>query len=190
MAKRKRSRKQFYVSRAIQGRLMTRMVVYWLLYHVFQWHALFLSEGLIGINGPKPVTTLYVEFFWNNLPLFAVGTAILPIIMWDMLKMSHRVAGPFVRFERALRAMARGEKVDKIKLRKTDFVDEFLAVFNAYVAIHNQEVGHRPKRPSHEIEELILEELENDRKPSAARTEGQSTRPSKNDQRDRQATSV
>ena len=35
-------RKKKFVSGPIQGRLLLRMGVYWVLYHVILWHALFI----------------------------------------------------------------------------------------------------------------------------------------------------
>ena len=138
--KNKFKRSKVYVSRAIQGRLIKRLVAMWILYHLFLWNCLFLSEGVIG-KRPQPVGELYTAFFAEHVFLFTCAVAILPIVIWDMVKTTHRFAGPLVRFEHALKAMARGERLDQIKLRKGDMTLEFLDVFNDYVQYHNRMVA-------------------------------------------------
>jgi len=133
-------RKKLFVSQAIQGRLLRRMVFYWIFFQLFQWHALFLSGGITGVSEPRPFVEMYLGFLSNHVLLFAVGLSALPILIWDMLKLSNRIAGPFVQFERVLKQMTRGERAEPVRLRKGDLVTEFQGVFNEFVESRNQEL--------------------------------------------------
>ncbi len=134
-----KARKRLFVSRVIQGRMLRHVAVYWLIYHVFLWHTLFLADGLRG-GESLPFVELYAKFLAEHFLLLACGLAVLPMVLWDMLKLTHRAAGPFVRFEQALKEMSQGKQTAKLKLRKNDLVTEFLAVFNDFIEYHNRTV--------------------------------------------------
>jgi len=51
--------------------------------------------------------------------------AVFPLILWDMMKVTHRVAGPLVRFGNTLKRLEQGEKVQEVRLRKGDLLVEF-----------------------------------------------------------------
>ena len=139
MAHGRRSRKQVYVSRAIQGRLLIRLGAYFVVYHFVLWHILFVTQEL-PFAGPASFMERYAAFFAEHALLLVFMAAVLPILLWDMLKFSHRIAGPFVRFEQALKQMARREVIEPISLRKGDLVHEFLDVFNEFIAARNREL--------------------------------------------------
>jgi hypothetical protein len=140
MAKMGQTRKKLLVSQAIQGRVLRHVAVYWLIYHFFLWHTLFVVDGLRG-GDSLPFMDRYANFFQEHFLIVACGVAILPIVIWDMLKLTHRIAGPFVRFECALKEMAKGKQISGIDLRKKDLVTEFLAVFNEFIEYHNQAIA-------------------------------------------------
>lgn len=140
MGIRPRARKRVYVSRAIQGRLLIRLGAYFIVYHVLLWHILFVTHEL-PFGGSGSFADRYAAFFARHAILLVFMAAVLPILLWDMLKFSHRVAGPFVRFEQALKQMTRGEIIKPISLRKGDLVLEFLDVFNEFIAARNGELS-------------------------------------------------
>lgn len=143
-----KARKKLYVSGAIQGRILLRITAYWILYHFVLWHTLFLASGLTQDGSYTSLSDAYARFFWKNLVLLMCAAAVFPIIFRDMLKITHRVAGPFVRFERALNTMARGEHVEPITLRKHDMVHEFLDVFNKFIEYHNRKLAQESEPDS------------------------------------------
>ena len=59
---------------------------------------------------------------------------LLPIVLIDIVRLSNRFAGPLVRLRRSMRALARGEKVQPIHFRGSDFWQEFADEFNAIAA--------------------------------------------------------
>src|SRR6516162_9736690 len=109
-------RKKVFVSRAIQGRILARIVKYWLVCSLSLWHALFLIElarytipGL-GTRAPRfsPLEA-YAQFASQHATLLIASALVFPVILWDMLKLTHQIAGPLVRFEHTLRKMTAGE---------------------------------------------------------------------------------
>jgi hypothetical protein len=53
------------------------------------------------------------------------------LAVYDMLRLSHRFAGPMLRFRRAMRDLGRGEQVEPLRFRDGDFWQEMAAEFNA-----------------------------------------------------------
>ena len=140
MAQQRRSRRRkIYVNPMIQGRMLARMAVYWGIYHVVLWHAMFLYHFLeyreALLHGAQAVTVfeLYRSFAAQNYPVVVCALAVFPVVLWDMLSQTHRIAGPLVRFQNALRQLAAGHYVGKVKLRKDDLLMDFQEAFNDYL---------------------------------------------------------
>lgn len=132
-------RKKMFVSSRIQGRLMFRIGLYWVLYHVVLWHALFVyryiqhrwgqSNGQLAV----PFHEMYGTFVIDYYPLILCAVITLPVVIIDMLHMTHRVAGPLVRFKNALHDLKAGKEITKVSLRKGDLLTEFQDEFNQYL---------------------------------------------------------
>ncbi len=54
--------------------------------------------------------------------------------MWDVVRVTHRVAGPLVRFRECLKALSRGEHVPFVRIRKGDYLVDMERAFNEYLA--------------------------------------------------------
>jgi methyl-accepting chemotaxis protein len=146
-------RKKVYVSRMIQGRLLQRLAMYWGLYHLVLWHTMFLYRclqyrgELLAGGQPVPFAELYGGFVAQHYSVVVCALAVFPIVFWDMLRQTHRVAGPLVRFQNALRQLAAGEPVERIRLRKGDLVLELQDAFNEFL-----ESAQSPSAPSRKAE--------------------------------------
>ena len=137
-------RKILYVSAPIQRTIMLRVVLYWLGYNFLIFHLLFITSAAFWNGFEASFAECYLTFLRGNLLLVLCSLATLPIILRDMLRLTNHVAGPFVQFERALKAMTAGEEVGPVNLRKGDLVGKFKEVFNDFVRHYNAEL-RRPK---------------------------------------------
>ena len=78
---------------------------------------------------------MLVESLW-----FYVGCAceislvLLPLVVFDILRLSNRFVGPLLRLRQSMRQLAQGEHVDPIEFRCNDFWREFADEFNAVLA--------------------------------------------------------
>src|SRR5580765_1182528 len=106
-------RSRLFVSREIQGRILWRMVKYWFLYNFAVWHGLLLIDferyGVPTLLSGGPGLSLYEyyrEFAAQHVILLALAVALSPFLLWDMLKLTHQIAGPLVRFRHTLQKMA------------------------------------------------------------------------------------
>lgn len=146
------ARKNVYVNRDIQGKILRRVAKYWIGYHLGLWHVLFLiqffrygTSGLTGGPGPRNLWELYLDVAREQWVLIILPVALFPAILWDMLRLTHQVAGPLVRFRDALKRLAAGEQVESIKLREGDLLSEFQESFNEFLASPRIRNSGRPQ---------------------------------------------
>src|SRR5437867_465608 len=157
----KYERSRLFVDAAFQGRLIFRLVMYWVIYHVALWHAVFLYSLISAAIGYDPAVatksfgTLYWEFTTQHVAVILCFLAMLPILGRDLLKFSHRLAGPLVRFRNTMEQMAAGKPVQAVTLRRADLPNHFLATFNKLITVWNQRFSQSPA-PSLEQEEQEL----------------------------------
>ena len=145
MSAKKHARKQIFVSRKIQGRIVARLATYWVVYHLVLLHAMFLYHYLLyrgqlladSLMAPVPFFELYGGFLSQNFSLMLCAAAVFPLILWDMMKLTHRVAGPLVRFMSTLKQLEGGEKVRPVRLREGDLLVELQGAFNSYLEAAN-----------------------------------------------------
>ncbi len=137
-------RGKIFLKGTLQGRLVKRMAAYWALYHVVLWHGMFFLSyleyraALVEGEPETPFIDLYATFAWKYRSLALCAVAACPIILWDLVRMTHRVVGPLVRLEGTLVRMAHGETVRQLKFRDGDYVDGLEAAFNLYLASLNR----------------------------------------------------
>ncbi len=133
-------RKRLFVNREIQGRLLARTALYWMLCHGVLWMAMFLYRyaeyrGAVQAGAaPRLFADLYGQFVNEHFSMWVCAIAILPIVLWDLLKFSHRVVGPLIPFQRAIESLTAGEKVADVRLRQGDLLSELQSSFNQYLA--------------------------------------------------------
>lgn len=133
------ARKTIYVNREIQGRIVSRLAQYWILYHVGLWSLLLIIELFHHMIAALLQGETFVlrdfgsQFVRDHWFFLAAPLVLFPAILWDMLHLTHKVAGPLVRYCRAFRDLAAGKTVERIELRKGDLLVEFQDAFNEYV---------------------------------------------------------
>ena len=67
-------------------------------------------------------------------PAAATSVLVLPLIYFDLLRVSQRFAGPIFKLRQTLQAIAAGEKVSPLQFRDDDYWHELAADFNAALA--------------------------------------------------------
>lgn len=126
----KSRRKKHFVDSAVQGALVRRIILHWLIF--LGLAALMLPLWQLWASGNifSPFSTLVAESWKNTAPVFLALIALLPLFIWDTVTLTHRFAGPMRRFHGSIKSLAAGDKVDPIRLRKGDFWMEFAEDFN------------------------------------------------------------
>jgi hypothetical protein len=130
MAKFKRSRR--YVDRNVQGRLVLAAMRYWTLsvflvagLSLVGW--LFVYPGIGTFISSEATAAVYLPMFVTAV---AIATLLAPLALWDLVRLSHRFAGPMVRLRRALAELSAGGDPGAIRFRKKDFWHEMADQYN------------------------------------------------------------
>src|ERR1051326_7970055 len=95
-------RKKLFVHRRIQGKAISYVFVYWAGYHVILWILMFFLQlcrnygGFSQGESVQDFADLYSNFIQSQIPMLLCGLLILPFLMWDVLKTTHRCVGPVV----------------------------------------------------------------------------------------------
>jgi hypothetical protein len=124
-----RNRKQYFIDPKVQGALMLRVAGYWFFCLLTMTIALLIWRLLTG-----PARMFYLHFddlwYWYG-PAAISSMLLLPLVLFDCVRMTNRFAGPLYRLRRELRKLAAGEKVPPIAFRAGDFWHDFAEEFNA-----------------------------------------------------------
>ena len=111
-----------------QTRLFLRMGGYWLIYQVTLWNLVFVWRLLH--EAPGNLLEQYGRFCLDNAPALVGCLALLPVLAWDAVKFAHRVVGPVQNIRKSMQALAAGEAVRPVRLRRGDFLNEMRDDFN------------------------------------------------------------
>jgi len=118
------ARRRIFVDPPIQGVLISRVALYWLICMLIQ----VLLVMLLSV-GSGMTDELYQRTHVRLVVVSSLFT--LPLLMLDITKLSHRWVGPIYRLRTAMQALATGEAVQPITFRKGDFWPELASDFNA-----------------------------------------------------------
>ncbi len=146
-----RKRRQLLVDRKVQGAFLLRIVVYWFLCT--------LGSGIVlmcwmMLTVPAFHLRLPIAEFWEEFgPAFLVSALMLPILLYDCLKLTNRMAGALYRVRREMRSIANGDPANVIKFRDGDFWPGFADEFNAVrLRISQLEDRLRSREPTAQLE--------------------------------------
>jgi len=129
MSNMKSLRKRLFVDPKVQGALVARVVLYWVLCLITI--TLMLLCWRIMTGSARLFYTHFGEMWFFYGPAVVASFLLLPLVVIDIIRLSNRFVGPMLRLRRSLRALARGEHVEPLEFRDADFWHEFADEFNA-----------------------------------------------------------
>ncbi len=147
-------RRSYFVDKKVQGALLIRVARYWLLsvivvgsLTVLGW--MFVSPGM----GVLVQNRAELPMLLGGLAVaLLISMLVLPVILYDLARMSNRFAGPMLRLRRGMSQAAAGEHVEPIHFRDQDYWQEFADAFN--------ELNQRLQTQEKELEQLQSESPE------------------------------
>src|SRR5512133_3372542 len=122
-------RKRLFVDYKVQGALIVRVLIYWLA-------CLFTLTLMIlcwrTITGPARMFYTHFDDMWFQFGPALIGSLLLmPLVVYDIVRLSNRFVGPLLRLRRSMRALATGKEVAPLEFREGDFWRDFAHEFNA-----------------------------------------------------------
>ncbi len=135
-----KSRKSNLASWKIQGPVLLRLLVYLIGYNAALLAMLIVAwatqaSAAVLQDAPLPVRSM--SFRSQLGPVIACMLFLLPVMLWDMLRLTNRVAGPIYRFQELMKDFVKSGCLQKAKIRKGDLLMDFEKQFNEFVeAVH------------------------------------------------------
>jgi hypothetical protein len=150
MANEERKRRQLFVDPKVQGALILRVVLYWVVCVVTI--TLMLLCWRIVTGPARPFYTHFDDMWFHFGPAVVASFLLLPLVIYDIVQMSNRFCGPLFRLRRSVRALSRGEHVHPISFREGDFWPEFSQEFNTLLARLQRDGPPAPAEPAADVE--------------------------------------
>ncbi len=126
-------RKRYFIDSAVQGALLRRILLHWLIFFAMTALTLPLWRLMSGAEIAGPFSTMLFRSWQDTAPVLVILAVMIPIFVWDTVKFSNRFAGPMYRLHRTIQSLKNGETFRPIRLRKGDFWEDLAADFNAMV---------------------------------------------------------
>jgi hypothetical protein len=121
-----------FVDYRVQGALIVRVVLYWLICLATM---AFLLLGWGMISGPARPLNGHLNELWALYgPAAVASLLVLPAVIFDLVRLSNRFAGPMFRLRRSMHDLAQGKPVAAVRFRRSDFWQEFADDFNTVAA--------------------------------------------------------
>ena len=131
-------RRKLFVDSQVQGALLFRAFLYWLLCVGLMTAMLACWQAFTGPEG-QTLPEIFANLWSAYAPALVVSVLVLPLVLFDVVRLSNRFVGPVHRLRHRMRQLARGERVEPIKFRQGDFWLEFADEFNEILALIEQE---------------------------------------------------
>ncbi|MGD9127395.1 MAG: hypothetical protein PVH19_08450 [Planctomycetia bacterium] len=128
MSTQKVKRKKYFIDPQVQGALIRRIVTYWLgclvaLFVTLWWWSIFMLPN-------RPILS-HMDQVWPTFgPVLFTSLLIVPLIIFDTIRLSNRFAGPMLRMRRTMKMLSEDRKVFPLHFRDNDFWNEFAEDFN------------------------------------------------------------
>ncbi len=124
-----RQRKKKYVDTHVQGALLRRIIMHWVVFFCVAAMTLVLMMALVG----DPSMTMLERISSQTGQLFLLSIvilALLPVFMLDTTRFSNRFVGPIGRLRRHLRELGTERETDTCVFRGSDYWSEMAEEFN------------------------------------------------------------
>jgi hypothetical protein len=122
-------RKKTLVDPEVQGGLLRKIAIHWILFFLCNAIALMIWIRLFEQPDADWGQT-FGDTMRRFFPFFVVTMALIPAFVWDTLKLTHRFAGPILRLRATLADASEGRAVAPLHFRTNDFWQEIACNFN------------------------------------------------------------
>jgi hypothetical protein len=115
--------------------------------------------GCRMVTGPLQSLNACLTEVWAQFgPAAVASLLLLPLVVYDLLQVTNRFAGPIFRLRRSMRDLAQGIPVMPIRFRDGDFWQDFASDFNLVAEKARQSASGSaiPKLPATESDSLSV----------------------------------
>ena len=121
-------RRQLWIDQSLQGTVVCRIALYWSSCIAFITLAL---AWAVAAEAGCELRLEHLGSVWEqHWPLYVALFFLVPLTMWDALRLSHRVAGPVLRVRQQLVRINQGEPFSELDFREDDFWHDLASQVN------------------------------------------------------------
>ena len=131
----KAKRTQLFVDRELQGQLLLRAIAYW--FFGVLGMTLLVAYWQLHLRKPIAFDITKIEFWKSFGPIILLSLGFVPVLAFDLIRLSHRAVGPLVRIRNGLQEMALGRVPTPLNVRADDYWKGLCDDYNAAVARFN-----------------------------------------------------
>ena len=124
-------RHRYLVDSKVQWALIRRLLMHWSLALLSLIGISVFVQLLYRAEG-RTFSEAFILSFRMQLPLLGIMFMLMPVFVWDMVKLSHRFAGPMLRLRGVINELAHGGEAPPIRFRPNDFWQETADDFNMF----------------------------------------------------------
>lgn len=128
-------RNRFLIDPPVQWSIIRRMSMHWSL-TILALLSIGIGVQLVYAPGNQTFAQAIARSFGAQAPLLCVMVMLYPVYVWDIIKLSHRFAGPMLRLRGILNELADGGRASKLRFRPGDFWQETATDFNRFYEEH------------------------------------------------------
>lgn len=121
----------------VQGPIVIRLMVHFLAYNTATLFLLLVVYGVkssLSVITDSPVSAQPVTFWQQASPVVICMLVMMPFMVWDLMILTNRIAGPLYRFESLLKEFGKSGKLKLAVLRQGDLITDYQNQFNEFVA--------------------------------------------------------
>lgn len=130
-------RTKLFVDVPVQMMLVSRVLFHWVVFFTLFFVTLLTIEYFLREPGVTLVDCMK-SVLSKHAIVVVLSLALLPVFLYDTIKMSHRFAGPIYRFRKSLKNLAEGQVVEEVNFRGKDFWSDLSDDFNRVAKKLNQ----------------------------------------------------
>ena len=114
----------------VQGSLVRQLIFHWTIACLVIFIYLFCMQVFTG--GFQKSVGQHMSDMWNQYGILLIALmTVFPVFAFDSIRLSHRFAGPMVPFGRALEKLSKGESIEPVNFRESDFWTHLSTDLNA-----------------------------------------------------------
>ena len=118
--------------RTVQNALIRRVLMHWGIYTGVTCVVFLVNHIFFGSYSTESFGSFFSSYLQEVMPFLLVAVFLLPIFLVDTNKLSHRFAGPMIRFRRCMREFADGRTPEELQFRPGDFWHDIASDFNKF----------------------------------------------------------
>ena len=161
----KRIRLKKMINWSVQGPIVNRLLLHVLAYNAATLCLLMLVYGVrtsLAAITEQPTMTSPLTFWQQAAPVMVCMLIMVPYMVWDLMKLTNRIAGPLHRFESLLKDFIKSGTLNPANLRDGDLLTDFQAQFNEFAAaLHAMHPNTKPGPISEQKPVAVVSDAQN-----------------------------